>query len=248
MSWIIPQVLTTIKPFISLVECTSPSENKIFRDTINTYHSYVKYKDSPTRNIRWLVYETVSGNLVGSIGLSSATIAVAERDSFISWNNETKMKNLGKLANNSRFCLIRENITIKNVGSMTLKQLREVGAKRWKNKYNDPLVLIETFVQPFRESQLDGHKERNGAIYLSDNWIDVGMTKGNSIRKTPIKLWAKETGERGRLARDDPKKCLEQYGGYLGEHNNSGYKVTKSPVKIIFVKPLVFNWKKILLS
>ncbi len=248
MSWFIPNNQPTVKPDISLVECTTPSENKIFRDTINKYHSYVKYKDSPTRNIRWNVYESLSGNLVGAIGLSSATIAVSARDLYISWDNITKMKNLGKLANNSRFCLIRDNFTIKNIGSMTLKKLRVNGAKRWVEKYEEPLVLIETFVQPDRESELDGHPTRNGSIYLADNWINIGMTSGASIQKTPLKLWAKETGERGRLAREDKEECLKRYAGYLGEHNDSGYKVTKSPKKIILVKPLVFNWKKILLS
>ncbi len=233
---------------IYLVECSSPIENRIFRDTINEHHSYVKYKDSPTRNIRWLAYESDSGNLVGAIGLSSATIAVSARDIYIGWDNETKMRHLGQLANNSRFCLIRNNFTIKNVGSMTLKQLRIVGSKRWLEKYEEPLVLIETFVQPDREQELDGHTSRNGSIYLADNWVNVGMTSGSSIRKTPLKLWAKETGERGRLARENPKECLDKYAGYLGDHNNSGYKVTKSPKKIILIKPLVDNWKKILLS
>lgn len=248
MSWIVPEVEINEKPTIKLVECTTPPENKIFRDTIDTYHSYVKYKDSPTRNIRWLAYESVTGNLVGAVGLSSATIAVSAREDFIKWDNETKMRNLGKLANNSRFCLIRKNFTLKNVGSMTLKQLRVVGSKRWLEKYEEPLILIETFVQPERNEELDGHKTRNGAIYLSDNWIQIGLTAGSSIRKTPLKLWARETGERGRLAREDPKECLKQFAGYLGEHNNSGYKVTKSPQKIILIKPLVFNWRKILLS
>jgi len=248
MSFIVSEIKTDVKSAIYLVECTTPSENKIFRETIDRYHSYVKYKDSPTRNIRWLAYESVSGNLVGAVGLSSATIAVAKRDAFVGWDNETKMRHLGQLANNSRFCLIRDNFTVKNVGSMTLKQLRIVGAKRWLEKYEQQLILLETFVQPDRDSDLDGHAKRNGAIYLSDNWVDIGMTAGSSIRKTPLKLWAKETGERGRLARENPEECLKQYAGYLGDHNNSGYKVTKSPQKIILVKPLVENWKKILLS
>ena len=58
--------------------------------------------------------------------------------------------------------------------------------------------------------------------------------------------WAKEKGERGRLARENKEECLKKYGGYLGEHNKSGYKVTESKKKIVFVKPLVKNWKKIL--
>jgi hypothetical protein len=243
MSWIINDVKESVKATINLVECTTPSENKIFRNTIDKYHSYVKYKDSPTRNIRWLVYESISGNLVGAIGLSSATIAVSARDQFVGWDNETKMRHLGKVANNSRFCLIRDNFTIKNIGSMTLKQLRIKGSQRWLERYEEPLLLIETFVQPDRTDELDGRMTRNGSIYLADNWINIGMTSGSSMRKAPTSLWKKETGERGKLARENPKLAWEKYG-YGGKE----YIVEKTLPKIILVKPLIDNWKEILNS
>jgi hypothetical protein len=248
MSWIISEPKSVVKSAVFLVECTTPPEHKLFREIVDKYHSYCKFRNSPTRNIRWMVYENISGNLVGVIGLSSATIAVTARDKYIGWNNEIKMRHLGKLANNSRFCLIRDNLTIKNIGSMTLRQLRVVGAKRWFEKYEEPLILLETFIQPERDEELDGYLTRSGTTYLADNWINVGMSAGSSIRKSPLKLWAKDSGERGRLAREDPKECLKRYSGYLGEHNSSGYKITKSPKKMIFVKPLVKNWKEILLS
>lgn len=229
---------------VYLVECSTPEQNKMFRNTIDTYHSYVKYKDSPTRNIRWLVYETVTGNHIGAVGLSSATIAVAVREAFIGWDNETKMRNLCHLANNSRFCLAQPKISIKNAASSTLRQLRIEGAKRWKSKYGDDLILIETFIQPERDADYNNHKSRNGSCYLADNWLNIGETMGNHIRKTPLGLWAKETGERSKLARENPQECLKRYAGYLGDHNNSGYKVTKVAKKLMFVKPLVKDWKK----
>jgi len=230
----------TIKTPVFLVECDSPEKNKLFRETIDKHHSYVKYKDSPTRNIRWLVYESKSGNHVGAIGLSSATIAISCRDEFIGWNKDTRIKNLGMLANNSRCCFIQSNITLKNVGSMVLKQLSNVGAKRWMEKYEQPLLMIETYVQPERDEEYNGKKTRNGAIYKASNWIEVGKTSGNSIRKGPLGLWRKETGARGELARKDPKAALEKYGYAEGKE----YIITKSPQKIMFVKPLVWNWKE----
>ena len=234
------------KSEIILQLCGCPKQNKLFRDTINQYHSYVKYKDSPTRNIRYLIYEAKSGNHIGAVGLGSATIAVACRDKFIGWTGDVKMKHLNKLANNSRYCMVSDNITIKNAASMTLKHLRIQGVKDWKSRYGDELILIETFVQPERDGEYNGHKNRKGSIYLADNWINVGLTSGVSIQKSPLLLWAKETGERGRLARENKEECLKIYGKYLGEHNGSGYKVTESKKKIVFVKPLVHNWKKIL--
>ena len=234
----------SVTSLVFLEECLTPAQNKLFRDTIDKYHSYVKYKDSPTRNIRWLVYETESGNHIGSIGLSSATIAVKVRDEYIGWNNATKMKHLSQLANNSRFCLVQKRITIDNAASITLKQLRIQGAKRWKSKYDDDLILLETFILPGREKKFGGYINRNGSCYRADNWIYIGETTGNHIRKTPLKLWEKETGERGRLARENPEKCLKRYAGYLGDHSDSGYKVTKVAKKTMFIKPLVWNWKE----
>ena len=176
--------------------------------------------------------------------MSSATIAISCRDKYIGWTKEQRIKNLGMLANNSRCCFIRDNITIKNAGSMVLKQLRLQGAKRWKDRYDQNLVLLETFVQPDREEEYQGQKIRNGSIYRADNWMEIGMTSGNSIRKGPLALWVKETGKRGELARKDPKAALEKYG-YAGGNE---YIVSKSLPKIMFVKPLVDDWKVLLTS
>jgi hypothetical protein len=189
-----------------------------------------------------LVYETKSGNQIGAIGLASATISISCRDNYIGWGKEIRLKNLGMLANNSRCCFIQKNITIQNAGSQVLKRLAIDGAKRWKEKYNQPLIMLETYVQPDRSEEYHGQKTRNGSIYRASNWIEIGMTSGHSIRKGPLGLWKKETGPRGELARTDPKAALEKYGYADGKE----YIVTKSPVKIMFIKPLVWNWKKLL--
>lgn len=231
-----------IKTPLFLIECLSPAENKIFRETIDKYHSYVKYKDSPTRNIRWLIYESQTGNHVGAIGLSSATIAISCRDSLIGWDKDARIRNLGMVANNSRCCFIQKNATIKNIGSQALKMMSQVGRERWKEKYGQPLVLLETFVQPDRADEYNGQSQRVGTIYKASNWIEIGKTSGNSIRKGPLGLWKRETGARGELARTDPKAALEKYGYADGKE----YVVTKSPIKLMFIKPLVWNWKELL--
>ena len=241
------QYVNTEYPIL-LEVCRNSSHNKLFRETIDNYHSYVKYKDSPTRNIRYLVYESKSGNHIGAVGISSASIGVSCRDSYIGWDVKTKICNLNKVANNSRFCIIQQNVTIRNASSMTLKMLRMCGSKDWKSKYNDDLILMETFVQPHRDTEYNGHLERNGSVYKADNWIEVGMTSGHSIRKSPILMWAKENGERGRLAREDPEKCIIKYSKYLGDHNKSGYKIESTHKKIVFIRPMVYNWKVILNS
>ena len=78
--------------------------------------------------------------------------------------------------------------------------------------------------------------------YLADNWNMIGKTQGNSIKKAPLLLWQKEVGsKRGEMARNNPELAIKKYA--VGREH---YVVTKSPVKKVFVKPLVKNWKKIL--
>lgn len=231
---------------ITLSECKQSFEFKLFRDTIDKHHSYVKYKDSPTRRLSFLVYETISGNFIGCVGLTSGTLALKCREDYIGWNNETKMRHLHQIANNSRFCLIKENITISNAASMTLKMLRTTGKDAWKAKYNDDLVILETFILPVRENQYIGHSNRNGACYKADNWIEIGMTEGNAIKKIPIVMWKKENTERGRLARENPEECMRQYSFYVNNSEKYGYNVQATQKKIVFIKPLIKDWKQAL--
>lgn len=224
---------------IFLQECINPSQTKIFRDIINTYHSYVKYKDVPQRRINYLIYRTSDGYPIGAIGISSCVLAIGSRDNWIGWDKDTRLKNSNQIANNYRFCLVPNN-GIPNVGTMTLKLLREAGAKRWEEKYGDKLVMLETFVQPLIEGS---DNKRNGAVYLADNWIEVGETQGNSIKKAPLLLWKQEDSKRGEMARNNPEEAIKKYA--VGREH---YVVTQSPIKKVFIKPLVKNWKNYLLK
>ena len=83
---------------------------------------------------------------------------------------------------------------------------------------------------------------------MADNWKYMGMTKGNSIQKAPVQLWKKEDSARGKLARENPEAAIAKYAvGNKGNKSGEHYKVTKSEPKLIFVKPLIRNWKKILI-
>jgi hypothetical protein len=233
---------------LKLIKCKNSADFKLFRDTINTHHSYVKYKDSPTRRLSFLVYETVSGNFIGSIGLTSATLALKCRDSYIGWKNEQKMLMLNRMENNSRFCLVKNNITISNAASMALKLLRTEGKETWKEKYGDELILLETFVLPERTEEYNNSTKRNGACYLADNWIEIGLTEGHSIKKIPMLLWKKENTARGKLARENAEQCMLEYSKYVNNSKEYGYTISQSDKKIVFIRPLIKNWKKVLLS
>jgi hypothetical protein len=220
-------------------ECLSKEQNKTFRNTIDNHHSYVKYKDVPQRRINWNIYDTKSGDVIGAIGISSCVLAINSRDSWIGWKKEERLRASNSIGNNYRFCLI-PNSGIKNLGTLSLKMFRTLSMKRWKEKYGDDLVLIETYVQP---SISGSDNKRNGAVYLADNWIQVGETLGNSIKKAPVLLWQKENSKRGELARTNPEEAIKKYA--VGREH---YVITESEKKLVFVKPLVKNFREVLLG
>ncbi len=218
---------------IILDECNTPEKTKIFKDFINQYHSYVKYKVVPQRRINWLIWNGME--LVGAIGISSCVLCVKDRDNWIGWTKEERIKLSNQMANNYRFCL-KPNTGIKNLGSRVLKMIREEGKKRWKERYGDDLILMETYVLK--------NENRRGAVYLADNWIHVGQTSGVSIKKAPIKHWLSGGSGATPLALKDIEAAIRKYGPK--DENGIGQRmiITESQPKLIFVKPLIKEWKE----
>ena len=68
---------------------------------------------------------------------------------------------------------------IPNLGTQILKQLRKEAPIAWKNKYNNDLTHIITFVGA----------NKNGAVYLADNWIRIGETSGLPAHKSSSMKW-----------------------------------------------------------
>lgn len=201
---------------VFLKECKTAEDRKIFKNTINNHHSYIKHKLTPTRRIDFLVYENESNNLIGAIGLNSAVLNLGERDRILGLNNSNKKRRLLNIANNYRFALIKENITIQNAGSQILKSLRINGAKAWKRKYGNKLIGIETFVQP----------PWTGSVYKADNWSFLGETKGFKCSRLPIKL----------IIKSCQKKQIKKFK--LKYNTNSLLKFEKTIPKLVFFKKL----------
>lgn len=210
-----------------MVECKEKSQTQAFRYIINNYHKYMKYLDTCNRRINFLVY--YKGELVGAYGINSAILALGCRDSFIGWNKKTRLKHINNLANNYRFCLMREKLPTSQFLSIATKVSKIV----WKRKYGDDLIMLESLVKP----------PFTGSVYKASNWIFVGMTKGNSFSKAPLGNWIKENTKRGELARNNPEEAIKRYA--VGKKM---YSVTKSEPKLVFIRPLTSDWKEVLNS
>lgn len=131
---------------------------------IETYHSYVPTSKSVGRRLDWLI--SVDGEIVGMIGIGSATYPPC-KDVLDRLNiTKSEYKDIfNSIANNWRFCMTK---SIKNAGTMALKELRKQAPIEWKNRFGDELKYLVTFVGG----------NNNGAVYKADNWELIGETAG----------------------------------------------------------------------
>ena len=213
---------------IRLRVCQEPHEFREFRSLIDTYHTYKPWKRSPGRKICWLI-ESTGSEVLGAVAAHSAVLTIKAREDYIGWSAEQKRANLTKVANNYRFAL-----KVRGIGSRVLSVLESEAKKLWKQRYGERLVLLETFVQPPYE----------GTSYKAANWTYIGMTSGFAVRRAPTALWKKAGGERARLFKSNPELAAKRYAGWNG---GQMVKVTPTPKKLIFVRPLHRYWRRVLL-
>ena len=145
--------------------CTSSIKHKLAKDFINSYHSYIKWADRPSRKLYWLLYENT--NLIGVFGLGSAFAAPKLISDFMKQNKI----GFNELGNNIVFCL--HGTDNKNAGTIFLKLIRYDAKLWWQSKYKNSLKAIQTFILP----------PRTGAVYKADNWKLLGNTTGGKTMK-----------------------------------------------------------------
>ncbi len=143
---------------------------------LNRYH-YLGFNQTVGENIKYLVRDR-SGQNIACLLFGSAAWKTAPRDSFIGWSNEVREKNVNFLTNNTRF-LILPKIRVPHLASHILGRIMRRIQKDWRDKYNHPIHMVETFVER------DLFK---GTCYKAANWLCVGQTKGRSRQDRYSKL------------------------------------------------------------
>ncbi len=115
----------------------------------------------------WYV-STYQSQWVALISFSAAALKCTARDQWIGWGYRHQTGRLKLIVNNSRF-LILPSFTEKNLGSRILSLCLKRLSTDWVEKYQHPVVLVETFVDPERF---------HGGVYRASNWQAIGMTRG----------------------------------------------------------------------
>ena len=146
----------------------SDEARRLFRELVGRYH-YLGHAVPFGAHVRYLVHgELPQRSVVACIQFSSAAWRIAVRDEWIGWDEDTRVRNLPHIVNNSRF-LVLPWIEVKNLASRILSEAVRRIVVDWKRWYGVEPLLAETLVDPRRY---------RGTCYRAANWIELGRTSG----------------------------------------------------------------------
>jgi hypothetical protein len=159
-----------------------PAERAWIRAALGQFH-YLGFGGAVGQNVQYLVRDARQRPVACAV-FGAAAWKCQDRDRFIGWSAEQRQRNLGLIANNSRF-LILPWVKALHLGSWILGQVARRIARDWRAKYGHPVVLLETFVE----------RERfRGTVYRAANWQPAGTTTGRTRqdRHTCIQVAVKD--------------------------------------------------------
>ncbi len=174
----IPSVNIDKNPINAKLSDLEPVEIKLVRNSkleplynsLVQEHHYLGYRQIVGNHLKYIAF--IDDRPVACLGWGSAAWSVKSRETFIGWDKKTKENNLHFVANNTRF-LILPWVFVKFLASKILALNAKQISNDWLNIYNQPLYLLETFVEKNRFK---------GTCYKAANWIRTGHTKGIAKR------------------------------------------------------------------
>jgi len=162
------------------VRPVTKSEENRYRHLMQSHH-YLGDLPKISETIWYIA--TLYGEWVALLTFSAAALKCAARDQWIGWSYRHQYDRLKLVINNSRF-LILPQWHLRNLGSRVLSLCEKRIPQDWIERFNHPLLLMETFVDPQRY---------HGTVYKAANWHYLGETKGyrrinqgySSVAKSP---------------------------------------------------------------
>ena len=156
-----------VKP-VTLVTVTETKDRELWKELVDRYH-YLGYKVPFGACLRYLIeVRHPEKQVVGCLQFSSPAWRIEARDGWIGWESATRVKNLQKIVQNSRF-LILPWCKVAGLASHVLSlATRRIGGD-WEKVFKVSPVLLETFVDLSRFK---------GTCYRAANWVRLGETQG----------------------------------------------------------------------
>lgn len=132
-------------------------------------HHYLHSRRLVGESMRYVA--TINQKWVALLGWTGPSFKLADRDDWIGWCKKHKQQRLKYIANSARLLILPE-INIKNLASKALALNLKRLSDDWVRKYNHPVVLVETFIDP---------SLFKGTCYRAANFIEIGKTKGYGV-------------------------------------------------------------------
>jgi hypothetical protein len=130
------------------------------------YH-YLGYRSRVGQNLQYWVCDGAE-RPVACVTFGAPAWQCAARDQWIGWSAGQRARHLGRIVNNTRF-LILPWVRVPHLASHVLGAVCRRLRRDWAAKYQAPLGLVETFVDPQRFA---------GTCYRAANWLYLGQTRG----------------------------------------------------------------------
>ena len=145
-----------------------PAERLLFRELVGRYHD-LGHTVPFGAHLRDLVFASRPARaVVGCLQFSSPAWRMAARDRWVGWDDATRVRNLQRVVNNSRFLLLPW-VAVSNLASAVLSRGLGRLAADWPRRYGLEPWLVETLVDPSRH---------HGGCYRAANWVALGATSG----------------------------------------------------------------------
>jgi len=173
-------------------------DKNIANKIVMNFHSYVSSPRTVGRCIKYLI--SYNNKVVATFWLGSGFKPTPKAIlNFFKVSQKEFDKMFNEVADNKRFC-IKEN-PIPNFGSQILSRIRKRATTDWFNKYGNNLKGILTTIG----------NDKNGAVYLADNWELIGKTAGLPKRNKSVSMkWntKEEISERYIKPTGEDKKLI----------------------------------------
>lgn len=135
-----------------------------FNAELNVYH-WLGHRLSG-RALRYVAM--IEGEWVALAGFGSAALACTAREGFLGWDPELRLRRLGLITGNQRFCVLpagrRPHLASAVLGGC-LRRLRADHLEVW----GQPVLAVETFTDPSRHT---------GSCYAAAGFTPIGPTAG----------------------------------------------------------------------
>jgi len=137
-----------------------------FQQLLDKHHYLGSIK--PVGEQLYYVALDARGGWLALLLFNAASKHLKDRDRWIGWTRSQRERRLSFVVNNSRF-LILPSRSVPNLGSRVLALTLERLSADWQERYNHPVLIAETFVDP---------EQFCGAVYTASNWVELGLTQG----------------------------------------------------------------------